>query len=455
MGVWSIKARLIKSTLGLVALLWISGMLIAGAVVRHEITEVFDSALRETADHLVPIVLDVRRWKTDRQAPTDEDHMATYAANRGHVHYVVRDRAGAVVMASKGAPMRPDSIPLKRGFHTLGETRYFARFLEDEGLWIIVVQELRERYEAANGLWMGLASPLLALLPIAAFGIWRSVGRVTEPISAMARELEARGGSDLTAIDATGLPAELAPIGVSVNKLLQRLKAALDAERAFSANAAHELRNPIAGARAQLELLAGNLRGTAENERVEDIASQLDRLGRRVEKLLQISRAEAGAAQSGDRADLATVAALICDEFRQQAHVGSRLALDVDDDTSFWVAMDMDALAIVLRNAIENAVTHGAPTEPIMVRIDPDRSLHVINGCRVVSPAALERLTSRFHRGRERPPPGSGLGLTIIETIMRQAGGTMELRSPAAGSTSGFEVVLRFPDPPEKVRHSA
>lgn len=446
MGVWSIKARLIKSTLGLVALLWISGMLIAGAVVRHEVTEVFDSALRETADHLVPIVLDVRRWKTDRQPSADEVHMATYSANRGHVHYVVRDRAGAVVMASKGAPMQPESIPLKRGFHTLGPTRYFARFLEDEGLWIIVVQELRERYEAANGLWMGLASPLLALLPIAAFGIWRSVGRVTAPISEMAREIEARGGSDLTTIEATGLPAELAPIGVSVNKLLQRLKAALDAERAFSANAAHELRNPIAGARAQLELLADNLRGTAESERVEDIDSQLDRLGRRVEKLLQISRAEAGAAQSGDRADLATVATLICDEFRQQAPVGSRLKLDVDDDASFWVAMDMDALAIVLRNAIENAVTHGDRMEPIVVRIDPDRSLHVTNGGRVVSPSVLEQLTSRFHRGQEGPPPGSGLGLTIIETIMRQAGGTMELRSPVAGSAGGFEVVLRFPE---------
>jgi len=318
-------------------------------------------------------------------------------------------------------------------------------FLSDDALWFVVAHELQERREAAIGLWLGLASPLIALLPIAAFAIWRTVERTTTPIFRVSHELGARGGNDLKPIDTAGLPSELAPVIDSVNTLMTRLKAAIESERAFAANAAHELRNPIAAVQAQIQVLAANLRGTAVSIRAEGLASQLAGLGRRVEKMLQMVRAEAGLGHSRERTDLFTIAALVVDDFHQLSNVGTRLKFEVEDDESCWVAMDQDAFAMVLRNVIENAVHYGRDAQPIEVRVGRDHTVRVVNACDVLPRSALTQLTRRFGRGEARQAAGSGLGLTIVDMIMRQAGGSYALASPAQGRTDGFEVILKFP----------
>ncbi len=447
MTTWTIRKRLIRSLIALIALLWIAGVAIAGLVVRHEIAEVFDSALRETAGQLVPIAVDEYRHRDtlQRDRPLPEALSIFLKASRGHVHFLLRDRHGAVLIASSGAPMDPQAIPLKKGLYDHGNFRYYAHFLRDEGWWVLVGQELHERREAAIGVWLGLASPLLVVLPIAAFAVWWTVGRAAEPILRVSSELEMRGGNDLEPIDATGLPAELTPVIAAVNTLMMRLKAALESERAFASNAAHELRNPIAAARAQVQLLAGNLQGTADGARAAGIAAQLGSLGRRVEKLLQMSRAEAGLGHLRERTDLVAIAALVVDDCGQQSDVGARLRFEVESDDSCWVAMDQDALAIVLRNVIENAIHHGVNTEPVDVRVGCDHTLRIANACQIVPPSALRELTSRFRRGGPQQVAGSGLGLTIVDMIMRQAGGSVVLASPAEGRSDGFEVVLVFP----------
>lgn len=445
MPIWSMKRRLIGSLIGYFALFWIAGVAIAGFIVRHEINEVFDSALRETAGHLVPVALDVSRRTASDQSPVPEELAVSYSASRGHVYYLLRDRAGAVLLASEGTPVNPHAIPLKSGFFDHGDSRVFARLLSSEGVWIVVAQELVERRDTFSELWLGLTSPLLALLPIAAFAVWRTVGRATEPISRVSNELEARGGNDLRPIDAAGMPTELIPVVEAANTLMVRLKAALDSERAFAANAAHELRNPIAAARAQIQLLADDVQDAPSSLRAENVVSQLARLGRRIEKLLQMTRAEAGLGHTRERSDLIAIAALVVEDFRQQPNVGARLRFQVDDRDICEVAMDQEAIGIVLRNAIENAVHHGIDTEPIEVSVTGDRTVRVVNACHAVPPQVLRRLTDRFQRGNARQAVGSGLGLTIMDMIMRQAGGSAALASPAEGRADGFEVVLSFP----------
>lgn len=447
MVAWSIKHRLARSLIALIALFWIVGVAIAGFAVRLEITEVFDSALRETAGELVPIALEEYRRKVSGESdprPADA-RTPSFSASRSHVHYLLRDRKGTVVFASMGAPAKAPPIPLKRGFYDHGDYRYYAQLLPNEDLWIVVAHELQERREAVMGLWLGLASPLIALLPIAAFAVWRTVNRTTAPISRVSHELEARGGNDLNPIGTEGLPSELAPVIDAVNTLMTRLKAAIESERAFAANAAHELRNPIAAVQAQIQVLAANLRGTDDGARADGLATQLAGLGRRVEKMLQMARAEAGLSHSRERTDLAAIAALVVDDFHQLSNVGARLKFEVADEESCWVAMDQDALAIVLRNAIENAVHHGTADQPIEVRVGRDHTVRVVNACDVLPRSALRQLTRRFRRGKARQATGSGLGLTIVDTIMRQAGGSVALLSPAQDRKEGFEIVLTFP----------
>ncbi|MDQ8699006.1 ATP-binding protein [Hyphomicrobium sp. LHD-15] len=445
MAQWTIKRRLLKSLIAFVAIFWIAGVVIAGLVVRHEVDEVFDSALRETTGQVVPIALHEYRIGRSSEAAIFGDAKQSLSFSRGHMHFLLRDKDGTILVASTGAPKDQLPPPTRNGFDNRGNFRYYARFLPTESKWIEVAQELHERRETAFGLWLALASPLLALLPIAAFAIWRTVGRATDPINSVSHELETRGGDYLEPIDGTGLPGELSPVADAINTLMSRLKAALDNERAFAANAAHELRNPIASARAQIQVLADNLLGTPEQARADNIASQLGQLGRRIEKLLQMSRAEAGLGQSRDRSDLFAIATLLVEDYRRRSDVGPRLRLETASDESCWVAMDQDALAIVLRNAIENAVNHGAATELIEVHIASNCTVKVVNACPAIAPDMLADLKGRFRRGALPNGPGSGLGLAIIDTIMRQAGGTVTLRSPAENRDDGFEISLTFP----------
>jgi len=447
MAAWTIRRRLIGSMIVLVGVLWVIGAAITVLSVRHELNEIFDGVLRESAEQIIPITLLQQKLETSSVARTFAEMQAT-SPKLGHLRIVLRAADGTMMFRTSNVPSRIWPLPTKNGFHDQGKIRYLARFLPAEQAWIEVGQALRERQEAARGLLIGLASPLLALLPIAAIAVWRVVGRATEPIARVSREVSERGGNHLEAIGHEGLPAELTPVVDAVNTLMARLKAALDSERAFAADAAHELRNPLASARAQVQVLAGELAGTAGQARAENVASELSQLGRRIERILQISRAEAGLAQSGEHADLAAIAALLADDYRLRPGLGERLRVHDETSGASPVRMDQDALAIVLRNAIENAVSHGTAGEPITMRVTADRTVTITNACPLVTEETLAALKGRFRRGAGAREGGSGLGLAIIETIMRQAGGTVVLRSPAEGRNDGFEIALTFPGPP-------
>jgi two-component system, OmpR family, sensor kinase len=370
MAAWTIRSRLTRSLVLMVTVLWIAGVAVAGLVMHHELDEVFDSALRETTGQLIPVAIHeyrLQRGASPLVRPAEADILA-FKSRRGHVHFYLQDPQGAVVLASNGAPDHAMPKPLTRGFYDLNGFRYYRYFLPAEGLWIVVAQELHERHEAAVGLWLGLASPLLILLPLFAFATWKTVGRAADAIAGVSREVQARSGEHLEPISIGQSPGELVPVIEATNTLMDRLKSALDAERAFAANAAHELRNPVASARAQIQLLAANLDSQPDRVRAENIASQLGQLGRRVEKLLQISRAEAGLGPGNERCDLLVIGDLVVDEFRRQPGVGPRLVCEGDDAVARWVPMDPDAVAIVLRNVIENAVCHGNAEGLITVR---------------------------------------------------------------------------------------
>jgi two-component system OmpR family sensor kinase len=158
-----------------------------------------------------------------------------------------------------------------------------------------------------------------------------------------------------------------------------------------------------------------------------------------------MSRAKAGLGHTRERTDLFSIVALIVDDYRRRPDVGDRLRLETAETESCWVAMDPDALAIVVRNAVENAVHHGSDTEPVEVHVGSDHVLRVVNACPAIAPEALQDLKSRFRRGGAPRGAGSGLGLAIVDTMMRQAGGSITLLSPAEGRDDGFEIVLKFP----------
>lgn len=253
----------------------------------------------------------------------------------------------------------------------------------------------------------------------------------------LAEQVAHRDSGDLRPLATPGLQVELVPIQDAVNRLMGRLADALAAERSFSANAAHELRTPIAATLARTQRLVALSPDGALRAEGQMIEAELKRMARLSEKLLDLARAEAAGVARGSVQDLRPVLALIAGDFGPQAAL--HLVLPPVPVVS---AMDPDAFAILARNLIENALLHGQP--PVKVDLGADRVLTVVNGGPPLGPDSLARMTRRFERfdsGRA----GSGLGLAIVEALVRNAGARLEFRSPVPGRSDGLRAAVTLP----------
>ena len=209
-------------------------------------------------------------------------------------------------------------------------------------------------------------------------------------------ELRRRSAQDLSPVATPDLPIELDPIPQALNGYLDTIRARIDAERQFATNAAHELRTPIAAASGQAQLIAA---GLADDAAAGRLAGALSRMGHLVERLLQLSRAEAGAMGAGP-CDLIRVARMVIDD------IGQPVMFDDGEMTQAPVAVDPDALALILRNLLRNAVDHG--TGDLRVLISAGPALTVSNA---VGPGAAFRHAT-FEKGAGSQ--GAGLGLAIV-----------------------------------------
>jgi len=456
---WSIARRLISVLTVALAVMWLTAAVVAVAIVSHEINEVFDSALQETAQRLLPLVVhdfdgegehDDQRDDNDHGDDNDHDKESSaeliienldFGEHEEYLVYQVRDSAGRVLLRSHDAPKAPFPADLQNGHGEVEGWRYFTESYAPAGLFIQVGEPLTHRREVVVETLTWLAAPLGLLIPLVGFTVFWTVRRSLAPVGAVRAALDARGGADLSPIAFDAMPQELAPIVQDVNRLLARLGKVLESERAFAANSAHELRTPVAAALAQTQRLAAELKSQPQLVRTEQIAATLRRLGDLVEKLLQLARAEAGIALSRDAIDVMPALRLVIDEFIRRGDFGARLQFDDGGWQHLSAHIDIDAFAIVLRNLVDNALNHGQAGGKVHVVLDEAGALHVINDGPVVPPERLARLTQRFERAAAAAP-GAGLGLAIVETIMAQSGGRLELRSPASGRADGFEAVV-------------
>ena len=265
----------------------------------------------------------------------------------------------------------------------------------------------------------------------------------------MRTELESRGGRNLAPLLVDGVPAELRPVVTAVNRMLERLSGALEAERDVASGAAHELRTPVATALAQTQRLAATLPPGASRERALGIAATLKDLGRLSEKLVQLGRAESGFMDTGERRDGAEIISHVLAEFLDHGADGSRLRYRVVDEPRFESRLDPDGLAIVIRHLLENALKHGTADGAIDIVLDGTaNTLSVANDVDTGLVEEPERLRERFARG-PTSASGAGLGLAIVDTMLRGTDLALELHLSSAVRPHRFEARLRVPDTPQ------
>jgi two-component system OmpR family sensor kinase len=434
----SLQARLALSVGLVLAILWLLAATVTAVIVRGEMDEVFDSALRETAERILPLaVIDI----VGREDVGVTQRLAAIRDHDEFFTYVVSDPEGRILLQSHAADAAVFPPYAGPGFRQTATHRLYSDAALQGTIRITVAEPLAHRAAVAREIQLGLGLPLLIVIPVALLAIMFAVRLSLDPLRRFRTTLEARNARELSPVPAGDLPSEMAPVATTLNSLLDRLREAFEAERSFAANAAHELRTPLAGAIAQAQRLRSETRDEAAQARAAEIEATLKRLTRLSERLMQLARAEGGRLRLDAISDLRTVARVVVEDIARMDPPG-RIELTLPE-TPVMSNLDPDAFGIMCRNLVENALRHGAENAPVDVTLTSDGQFIVANDGPVLPPDALHRLTARFERASPSTE-GSGLGLAIVAAIADRIGSRLVLESPRPDHRSGFQASVRL-----------
>jgi two-component system OmpR family sensor kinase/two-component system sensor histidine kinase QseC len=285
-------------------------------------------------------------------------------------------------------------------------------------------------------------APALALL------MWWLAALSLRPLQQVAQAVRERDTQSLAPLPGEGLPDELAPLVRALNGLLQRLAQTLDVQRAFVADAAHELRSPLTALKLQLDLLHRAPDAAARDTATRALGDGITRAAWLVEQLLALARNEPGApGLPFAPVDLVEIARrALADTVPQALARGTEMELQADLPVP--LQGDAASLLVLVRNLVDNAVRHAPPGAAVQVHVGstPQGAELVVDDAGAgIPPAERERVFDRFYRRNPAASEGSGLGLAIVRTVATRHGATVALGDAPLG---GLRVTVRFPNSP-------
>jgi len=290
--------------------------------------------------------------------------------------------------------------------------------------------------------------PLVALIPLLLAIAWVTVGYGLAPLTGLAGAVRGRGAHSLDPLPAAGLPDELAPLAAALNDLLARLARALAQQREFTADAAHELRTPLAAIRLQAQLVE---RAGTEAERAEamgDLRAGIARATRLIDQLLTLARLDPEAGERPfERCDLRRLLAEVVAEAADAAHERG-VALAAEDGAPAEITGYPAALRTLAGNLVHNAVRYtpeGGRVRAAVRRESDAVVLEVTDDGPGIAPEERARVTDRFYRVPGNATGGSGLGLAIVRKIAELHRARLVLEDGPGGK--GLRAGVRFPLP--------
>ena len=428
----SLRARLLLATLGLLAL----AALLVGSIsyrsVRAQTEALFDYQLRQMA-----LSLRDQGEVAPAQAGALVDEQLDFVVQ-------VWTADGRTIYATRRHELLPQRAQLGFADVRVGAQLWRSFSVAMPGRVIQVSQPLAIRRRlAADAAWRAVL-PLLLVAPFMAAAAWWLSALALRPLQRVAADVRRRDEQSLAPLPAHGLPDEVAPLVAALNALLQRLGRSLDTQRAFVADAAHELRSPLTALKLQLQLLQ---RTGSEAERAAAVAALgagIERAARLVEQLLALARSEPGAAPPTlQRLDLSELAREALAQTVPLA-LARGTQLELFAAAPVFVAGDPAALQVLVRNLADNAVRYAAPGTRVELRVlQPDgvATLQVDDAGPGIPPAERERVFDRFYRRGLGLEGGSGLGLAIVRSIAQRHGASVALGDSPLG---GLRASVRF-----------
>ena len=441
----SLQGRLLALVLGAVAAVWLAAAAWTWIDARHELDELLDSHLAQAAALLVAQQL--RAPDDDREPHDDAPALHRYAPR---VAFQVWHE-GELVLRSANAPTRPMATTDK-GFATVAlegaRWRVFVTRGAERDVRIVVGERVEARNAILAAVMRGMLAPLALALPLLAALAWWAVRRGLAPLERLRSTLAARTPDALQPLAHADAPAELQGLIGALNALLARIGALLESERRFTADAAHELRTPIAAIRAQAQVAlgAGDDDATRRHS-LESTIAGCDRATRLVEQLLTLARLDSEAARERRRVDLAALARGTIAELAPQALARAQ-QVELDAPRPCPVDADETLLAVLLRNLIDNALRYSPAGARVRVAVAADDAgwrLAVEDSGPGLDEAARARLGERFFRVLGNEASGSGLGWSIVRRIAEVQG--LALEAGRSATLGGLQVTVRGPRP--------
>ena len=444
----SLQQRLVWRTLAGFALVWALVMAWVAVDARHELDELLDAHLTQTAALLMV------------QQTSDMDEDTAYAQGLLHkyssnVAYQVF-RQGKLLAASANAG--PQALAQHtQGFETITRAdgqawRVFVAQADHLDVRVYVAEAMGGRMDIMWALLRGMLLPLVFASPLWVAVVWFNTRNSLLPIKALQQLLSDRSHAALTPVHVPDLPLEVAPLEDALNAMLSQLAARMDSDRRFTADAAHELRTPIAAIRTQAQvalLAAPEAQLAVRLQALQDTIRACDRASRVVEQLLTLSRLEEQTLPNLGVVDVQLTLQQVAADLvpvTLQRHQQLEVLNEVQDPTLLKQTCSETALQILFRNLLDNALRY-APDEGrvlVTLRSTQAQTLEVVfeDSGPGMNEQDMARLGERFFRVLGTSQSGSGLGWSIVKRIAQVHGVAWQVqRSEALG---GLQVSLQM-----------
>ncbi len=361
---------------------------------------------------------------------------------------------GVQLFRSAPTPLPPRAV---LGFSDvlLHGARYRVYSVQTPYQTIQIAQDLDARQARARALALRAMLPMALMAPLLMLALWWGINRSLAPLSRTRAQVALRAADDLSPLADDGLPDEVRPLVEEINALFGRLDKAFAAQQSFVANAAHELRSPLTALKLQVQALDRAHDEAGRQVAVARLHQGIDRAIRLMQQLLVLARQEAaspagaaGAAAMPPVALAPLVRQAVAEVLPQAQARHIDLGTDVDgiDIAALQVRGDADALLILLRNLLDNAIKYSPEHSRVDVRLGQAAEgpwLEVDDSGPGIAPEERDRVFDRFFRSANASAPGSGLGLAIARAVADRHGAGLSLA--AAPQLGGLRVRLQFP----------
>jgi len=440
----SLQGRLLALVLGLVVVIWLGMAAMTWFDARHELDELLDSHLAQAAALLV--VQQSLEFE-------DDDHMLEVPALHRYAPKVAFQvfHEGRLVLRSPNAPTVPmdgSGAPSKTGFTTVqidgSAWRVFAAQGAKRDVRVYVGEEVASRASILWALMRSMFWSMFIALPVLALAAWWAVYSGVAPLRRLGRMLADRQPHALDPVMLPDAPAEMAPMLDALNGLFERIARLVEAERRFTADAAHELRTPIAAIRAQAQVALGEADDARRRHALQSTLAGCDRAARLVDQMLTLSRLESGIAPMAATVYIGAVVRQVVAELAPQA-LHKRQSIEVDAIDACAVTGDATLLALLVRNLVDNAIRYSPPGAKVRVAVvDGDARVRLLveDSGPGMSTQDMQRFGERFFRVAGSGQSGSGLGASIV---MRIAQAHRAAVGVSVSNMGGLAVTVTWP----------